>query len=147
MNSYEQPLRRLAAHASTRTTYAEEARRRSLDTGLLTIDNYVIGALSLARAVQETFPDDLGTSLPTHLAYALQAEITGWERLHTSLTEYGDAQPTPADEPAYAGNVRSFLTLQLALLDTEQELLTSCLVDQYMARIDVLVSRMNAVKL
>lgn len=147
MNTYQAKLGRLAANTATRMEYAEEARRRANDGGLFTIDSYINAATRLARHVQEYFPDDFDGPLPDHLAYALDTEITAWERLGNAVALFQEARPNEQEIPAYARNVRRFLTYQIALLDAEHELLTSCLLDQYMHRVDEVRNRLRGVDL
>jgi hypothetical protein len=134
MTSYDSLLGRFAAHVTTRTGYAEEARRRT-GTSLFSIDNYVIGALVLAIDDRTSFPEDLG-SMPAQLEYALTTEISAWERLHTSLDHFHQARPTPREEGEYAGIVRRYLTHELHLLAIERDLFTSPLIEQYVKQIN-----------
>jgi hypothetical protein len=85
MTTYQHKLWRLAAKTSTRTEYAEEARRHASDGNLSTIDTYITNATRLARQVQERFPEDYGSPLPDQLAYALETEINAWNRLTSAL--------------------------------------------------------------
>jgi hypothetical protein len=147
MTTFEYKLGRLAAHTTMRTGYAEEARRRTHDGSLFTIDNYIVGALSLARDVHGTFAEDFGTPIPPPVEYAMRTEINAWERLHVALLDFREARPAPHEIPAYATNVRQFLTYQIDLLDTERELLTSCLTDHYLQRIDALKAKLDEVTL
>src|SRR5581483_2166792 len=138
MKNYEQALERLAMHTRTRAEYADEARRRATDASVFTIDSYLIAALSQAREDERCFREDIGTTPPLHLAYALSTEIKNWERLHEALGEFQAANPLPHDVPAYVANVRHFLTYQLRLLDVQHELFHSCLTEQYITEIDAI---------
>jgi hypothetical protein len=144
--NFHAKLGRLAAHMTLRTGYAEEARRRC-DESPFTIDSYLAAAHRIASDDHRSFPDDFGSPMPEALAYGLRTEIDAWERLKGAIYLFRQAEPAPHELPAYAENVRRYLTCQLDLLDTEQETLTSCLTDQYVTRIAGIEARLDAVPL
>ena len=145
MTTYKNQLGRLAAHQNRRTQYAEEARRRATAEGLFSIDSIITAALDDVRAETATFRDDFNAEPPAQLRYALDVEADAWERLEGGLILFRQAEPAPHELPPYAGSVRSYLTCQLDLLATEQELLYSCLTDQYVKRVDEISARLQAV--
>lgn len=147
MNTYHHHLGRLAAHQTRRTQYAEEARRRATPEQLFSIDHLVAAAIRDAREEVQTFRDDFHAEPPAHLQYALDVETDAWERLEGGLILFAQAAPAPHEIPNYAGNVRAYLSVQLDLLGTAQELLYSCLTDQYVQRIDEISGRLAAVNL
>lgn len=146
MTTYQQKLGRLAARMTMRTGYAEEARRRC-DESLFTIDNYLAAAHRIVVDDHQTFPEDFGAPMPDQLVYAIRTEIDAWERLKGGIYLFRQGEPAPHEIPLYAGNVRTYLTCQLDLLDTEQEILTSCLTDQYVTRVAGIEARLKAVSL
>jgi hypothetical protein len=147
MTTYQHQLGRLAAHQNRRTQYAEEARRRATAADVFSIDSIITAARNDVRAEHATFRDDFNTEPPAQLRYALDVETEAWERLEGALILFQQADPAPHELPLYAGNVRTYLTCQLDLLATEQELLYSCLTDQYVMRVDALSARLQAVSL
>jgi hypothetical protein len=147
MTTYQHQLGRLAAHQNRRTQYAEEARRRATAADVFSIDSIITAALGDVRAEGTTFRDDFNTEPPAQLRYALDVEAEAWERLEGGLTLFRQADPAPHELPSYAGAVRTYLTCQLDLLATEQELLYSCLADQYIQRVDEISARLQAVSI
>lgn len=147
MTTYLQQLGRLAAHQNRRTQYAEEARRRATAADLFSIDSIIAAALNDVRAESATFRDDFNAEPPVPLRYALDTETGAWERLEGGLILFQQAEPAPHELPPYAGSVRTYLTCQLDLLATEQELLYSCLADQYVQRVDAISARLAEVSL
>ena len=147
MNTYQHQLGRLAAHKDRRTQYAEEARRRAQPDTLFSIDSIIAAARRDTAEEQRDFRADFGTDMPAHLEYALQTESDAWEHLEGGIVLFQQADPATAEIATYAGNVRSYLTHQLDLLTTEQEMVYSCLTEQYVRHVDTIKNHLDGVSL
>jgi hypothetical protein len=148
MTNHLQPkLGRLAAHRQQRMSYAESARKRATPASLFSIDTIIAAARTDAAEERRSFRDDFGRELPAHLDYALQTEDDAWERLEGGIILFAQAEPSSSDIAAYAGNVRAYLTHQLDLLATEQEMVYSCLTDHYVQEVDAVSARLAGVSL
>lgn len=136
-------LLELAARRSVRTEYVR-AGQRALDN-IYAIEHIVRPALPLAREEQRDFRDTFGEPMPHHLRYALEAEITLWERLHQGLTTLRERTATDQLIDDYTRRVRSYLACQRDLLTMEEEMLTSCLVQHYEEQRDAILTAAAAI--
>lgn len=139
---------RLRRNREVRHEYAEAALKHTRDNVFL-IAQPATEALRIANDERQLFEDYFEEPMPAHLERALLLEITLWQHLIDAIQKAtkGPESLTDADYDAFRSKVREFVSPLLDLLLAEQEMLSSCLVQHYLALTDALADQAGRVSL
>jgi len=123
-------LERLRRNRELRRERAESCRKEAAENVFM-IGRTVDDAIKAAGEEERLFADYFGEPMPQQVQMAVRLEILFWRRIQAALER---ANATKMDDASYQKleeGIRALLLALINLLHAEEEMLTSCLVRQY----------------